>query len=67
MLATLEPASPKLLRLNAVLALIGVKRSTLYAWIHAGTFPQQRKLGVRAVAWLESEVIAWINTKGGHA
>lgn len=58
-----EPRPPKFLRLKAVLALTGVKRSTLYAWINAGFFPRQHKLGTRAVAWLEGEVTAWIQSR----
>ena len=34
--------------------------SAIYAAISAGTFPKPCAIGARAVAWLESEVDAWI-------
>lgn len=35
-------------------------RSGVYALIKAGEFPRPRKLGIRRVGWLQSEVEAWI-------
>lgn len=51
--------SAKLIRLPAVEALTGFKRSTIYAGMHAGTFPGSVRLSARSVAWRESEVLAW--------
>ena len=36
----------------------GLKRSTIYDKMKAGTFPKPVKLGARAVAWLEPEIDA---------
>ena len=49
----------------AVLAAVGVGRSTLYALIAAGGFPQPIKLtpSGRAVAWPSSVVKAWIDER----
>ena len=52
-----------LIRLPAVLARIGLKQSRLYELIQSGDFPAPVRLGVRAVAWRESEVSAWIATR----
>jgi prophage regulatory protein len=49
--------------LKAVLAKTGLSRSTLYAYVAIGLFPRQRHLGVRRVAWLASEVRAWIASR----
>lgn len=49
--------------LHVVKAKTGLSRSTIYAYIAAGTFPPQRRLGLRRVAWLASEVKAWIVTR----
>ncbi|MGH8479124.1 MAG: helix-turn-helix transcriptional regulator [Gammaproteobacteria bacterium] len=49
-----------LLRLPAVAARVGFGRSTLYAMIKRGEFPKPIALGSRAVAWVSSEVDAWI-------
>jgi prophage regulatory protein len=46
--------------LKTVLAKTGLSRSTLYTYVAIGLFPKQRHLGVRRVAWLASEVRAWI-------
>jgi len=35
-------------------------RSQIYAEIEAGRFPRPIKLGRRSIAWLESEIDAWI-------
>jgi prophage regulatory protein len=51
----------RILRLRDVLKFSGYKRTQLLENVAAGTFPAPIKLspGGRAVAWLESEVIAW--------
>ena len=41
----------------------GLKRSTIYDKIKAGTFPKPVKLGARAVAWPEAEVQAWMEER----
>lgn len=59
-----SPASPdRLLRRSEVEQLVGLKRSTLYAEMAAGRFPLQVRLGVRSVAWRESEIQAWIASR----
>jgi prophage regulatory protein len=50
----------KFLRMNDVKALTGLGRSTIYKHIKLGIFPAAAKLGGRSVAWVESEVQAWI-------
>ena len=39
------------LRLNKVLELIPVSRSTWYLWIQRGIAPQPKKLSIRVAAW----------------
>ncbi len=48
------------LRLPQVRARVGLSRSTIYLRMQQGEFPTPVPLGTRAVAWLESEVDAWI-------
>jgi prophage regulatory protein len=51
----------KILRLPEVLARTGLSRSTVYARMAVGTFPQNISLGGnRAVGWLESSIERWI-------
>jgi prophage regulatory protein len=37
----------------------GLKRTALDDAIKAGTFPKPIKLGVRAIGWLEDDLIKW--------
>jgi prophage regulatory protein len=54
-----------ILRLPAVLARIGISRSSLYSAIKAGTFPDKIALGARAVGWDSAAVQDWIDAKFG--
>ena len=53
----------KILRLPIVKSLTGLSRSTIYIRISEGTFPKQLDLGGRAVGWLESEILDWIDER----
>ena len=53
------PASA-FLRMSAVVARTGLGRSSIYNQVKSGTFPPPVKIGVKAIAWLESDVEAWI-------
>ena len=53
----------RLLRLPEVKGLVGLSRSTIYVMVEQGLFPQQVLLGQRAVAWWESEILAWIASR----
>lgn len=49
-----------ILRRQQVEAKTGLRRSTIYARMQAGTFPQSVRLGENSVGWIESEIDAWI-------
>lgn len=53
--------STKLIRIKDVMNRTGLAKSTIYKYMKLGQFPQQILLGVRSVAWVESEVETWIN------
>ena len=53
----------KILRLSDVKAKTGLSRSTIYLRMSEGKFPQQISLGSRAVGWINSEVIDWIELR----
>jgi len=61
--SSIHSAQPSLLRRPKVEARTGYSRSTIYAMMEAGDFPRPVKLGPRAVAWVESEVDAWISAR----
>lgn len=60
---TTEFQPDRLIRLPEVLSRVGVKRSTWYARLAAGTAPQPVHLGPRVVAWRESQINEWIESQ----
>lgn len=56
-------AIDKYLRIKQVCELTGLSRATIYAMEKKGDFPAKKALGPRAVAWLESEIAAWMETR----
>jgi prophage regulatory protein len=52
-----------MLKIKAVQQMTGLSRSTIYAYIDKGMFPRQVKLGERCVAWIEDEVVAWLDAR----
>ncbi|MEW9922089.1 helix-turn-helix transcriptional regulator [Marimonas sp. MJW-29] len=52
-----------LLRRPDVEARTGLSRSTLYEWMKRGDFPQPVKLGTRLVAWRESDITDWVESR----
>ena len=63
-------ATHTIIRLPAVLARIGLSRSSIYAAISRDAFPAPIPLGSRSVGWLESDIDAWlesrINSRSAH-
>ncbi len=55
--------SNRLLRFPAVSERVGLRRSAIYLGIKAGTFPAPVSIGKRAVAWRESDIQAWIESR----
>ena len=52
-----------LLKLKEVSQLTTLSRSSIYNKISEGTFPKQVSLGERAVAFINTEIIEWVNAK----
>jgi prophage regulatory protein len=46
--------------IKTITAKTGQSRTTIYECVRRGLFPRQRHLGPRRVAWLASEVRAWM-------
>ncbi|MGE0487476.1 MAG: helix-turn-helix transcriptional regulator [Gammaproteobacteria bacterium] len=55
--------STSILRLPAVIARTGLRRSSIYLRIKQGDF-RPVKLGPRAIGFLETEIDAWIEERG---
>lgn len=54
---------PVLLRRPEVLRRCGISNTTLHRLIHSDDFPRPVQLGERSVAWIESEIDAWIESR----
>ena len=52
-----------LIRLNDVIARTGLSRSSIYKKIQNRDFPDSISIGVRAVAWVESDIYEWIDER----
>lgn len=53
----------RFLRLAEVRSRVPFGRATIYRKIALGEFPKPYSLGDRAVAWLESEIDAWMKAR----
>lgn len=51
------------LRLPDVIRVTGLRRSSIYERVAAGTFPRPIRLSNRAVGWLSNEVRAWVHER----
>lgn len=56
-------ASKRLVRLEKVLNITGLSRSHVYNLAAKGEFPGTVKLSQRSVAWVEEEVVEWVNER----
>jgi len=54
---------PTLLRWSQLEPKIGLSRSRVHALIAKGEFPRPIKLGARASAWVETEILAWLENR----
>ena len=50
----------KFLKLQNVMSITGLSRSSIYLAISEGRFPKQINLGARSIAFLESEIHGWM-------
>lgn len=57
------PETIRLIRLKEVLRICGMSRSTLYNNIKEQQFPEPIRISARSVAWLQSEVLEWIELR----
>ena len=52
-----------LIRRKEVEELTGLSRSTIYAWMRQGRFPQSVRVGPHCVRWYLDEVLDFIRTR----
>ncbi len=53
----------RLIRLKQVMDNTGLSRSYVYALAQKGQFPKPVKLSERSSAWIESEILTWIDER----
>ena len=60
-----EPTShlPRFITLDEVLRLVPYSRVHLWRLERVGDFPKRVKLGANRIAWVESEIDAWIRER----
>ncbi|CAM3208543.1 helix-turn-helix transcriptional regulator [Vibrio diazotrophicus] len=51
----------RFIRLHEVSKMTGLSKSSIYDYMSAGLFPKSCSLGIRSVAWIESEVEQWMD------
>ncbi len=51
------------LRLPQVIQLVGLSRSSIYLLIQRGLFPKPVQLSLRAVAWRQADIEAWLESR----
>ncbi|MDM5177840.1 AlpA family phage regulatory protein [Massilia sp. DJPM01] len=50
-------------KIHEVLVISALSKASIYDAVKKGTFPAPVKVGVRAVAWVRSEVLEWAAMK----
>ena len=61
--ASANPATERFLRLPEVRQRTGLSKSQIYWLIQQKQFPPPIKLGIRASAWLNSEICRWMGQR----
>lgn len=51
----------RLIRINRMIDLLSVSRTTLWRWVNEGNFPQPHKVNGRTHGWTTSQYEEWLN------
>ena len=62
-MANQEPQTEIILRERKVLEITGLSRTTIWRQEKKGNFPLRRKISDRAVGWLKSEILTWLENR----
>jgi prophage regulatory protein len=54
---------PRLIKLNEVLKITGLSKSSVYRLINQKDFPEQIRIIDNRVGWIESEVDDWVQSR----
>ncbi|MBH0092850.1 helix-turn-helix transcriptional regulator [Pseudoalteromonas sp. SCQQ13] len=50
----------RILKLDDIVEITGASVSTIKRWEKAGKFPARKKLGIKAMGWLASDIQRWL-------
>ena len=53
----------KFLRIRQIIQLTGLSRMTIYRLELAGEFPKRRRLSKNSVAWLDTDIAQWAESR----
>ena len=53
----------ELWNIRTVVQKTGLSRATIYRYVRRNLFPPRRRLGPGRIAWLASEVLAWMHSR----
>lgn len=56
-------AIDRMLRMKEVSAIVGRSRTSIYYDMKDGRFPKPVKIGARSIAWPESVIREWVESK----
>ena len=59
-MSTATPHHARVLRLPAVIEMVGLRRASIYNMMKANRFPKPVRIGERAVAWREADLVNWL-------
>ena len=51
----------RLIRINHMIELLAVSRTTLWRWVNEGVFPEPRKIQGRTLGWTASQYGEWLS------
>jgi predicted DNA-binding transcriptional regulator AlpA len=55
-----EKVMDRVIRLNDVKRITGLSRTTIWEMERAGKFPKHLQLTAKAIGWLESQIVSWM-------
>lgn len=56
----LKSAQDRMIKLKEVVRITALSQVTIYRYVAKGTFPAPFKIGIKSVAWKESQVRDWL-------
>jgi prophage regulatory protein len=56
-------ATIKFYRVNQLIQILSISKSTIWSWVNKGVFPKPHKLGENVTVWSAEEVDEWIKSR----